>query len=76
MQPVIVRVMEEPVRSTTWADVFLGSFGIVAALILSALLFGILLGGALIGYKRLRAMYGVEPIPDSEALRITPTSTT
>jgi hypothetical protein len=76
VQPVIVRVMEEPVRTTTWADVFLGSFGLAAALILAALLLGLVLGGIFIGVHRLRARYGPDPIPDSEALRITPTSTT
>jgi hypothetical protein len=76
VQPVIVRVMEEPVRTTTWSDVFLGSFGLAAALILSALLLGLVLGGIFIGFQRLRARYGLDPIPDSQALRITPTSTT
>jgi hypothetical protein len=75
-QPIIVRVMEEPVRTTTWADVFLGSFGLAAALILSALLLGLALGGLFISIKRLRARYGREPLPDAQALRVTPTTTT
>ncbi len=75
-EPIIVRVLEEPVRSTGWADVFLGAFGLAAALALAALLLGVVLGGLLIGLKRLRAKYGLEPLPDSEALRITPTSST
>jgi hypothetical protein len=68
--------MEEPVRTTTWADVFLGSLGLVAALILSALLLGLVLGGLFIGVKRLRARYGHDPVPDSQALRVTPTART
>jgi hypothetical protein len=35
-----------------------------------------MLGGALIGIKRLRAKYNMEPVPDSEALRVTPSSST
>ena len=75
MQPtdaVIVRVIEEPVKSTTIVDVLLGSLGLVGALLLAALVLGAILGGALIGIKLVRARYNLEPVPDSEALRITP----
>ncbi len=75
MQPtdaVIVRVIEEPVKSTTIVDVLLGSMGLVGALLLAALVLGVILGGALIGIKLFRARYNLEPVPDSEALRITP----
>jgi hypothetical protein len=50
-QPIVVRVIEEPVKSTGVADI-------------------------LIGIKKLRARYGVEPVPDSESLRVTPSSST
>jgi hypothetical protein len=75
MQPpdsIIVRVVEEPVKSTTIVDVLLGSLGLAGALLLAALVLGILLGGTLIGIKLFRARYNLEPIPDSEALRVTP----
>jgi hypothetical protein len=70
-QPVMVRVVEQPVDSTTVADVLIGSIGLTGALILVALLLGALFGGILIGLKKLREKYNIEPVPDSEALKIT-----
>lgn len=69
--PVMVRVIERPVDSTTVADVLLGSIGLVGVLILVAVLLGAVLGGLLIGVRKLREKYNLEPIPDSEAFRIT-----
>ncbi len=43
-----------------------------AALLLAAVILGALLGGVLIGIKLFRARYNLEPVPDSESLRITP----
>jgi hypothetical protein len=73
-QPVMVRVVEQPVEATTVADVLIGAFGLTGALILSAIILGALFGALLIGIKKLREKYNLEPIPDSEALRITPSS--
>jgi hypothetical protein len=70
--PIIVRVVEEPVKSTTIVDVLLGSLGLVGVLLLAALVLGAILGGTLIGIKLFRARYNLEPVPDSESLRITP----
>jgi hypothetical protein len=75
-QPIIVRVLEEPVRTTSAADVLIGALGLAVVLALSALALGAVLGGLLIGYKRLRAKYDPDPLPDSEALRVTPSSST
>ena len=72
LQPVMVRVVEQPIESTTVGDVLIGAFGLTGALIVSALLLGAALGGILIGIKKLRERYNLEPVPDSEALRITP----
>ena len=75
MQPpdsIIVQVVEEPVKSTTIVDVLVGSLGLVGALLLAALVLGAILGATLIGIKLFRARYNLEPVPDSEALRITP----
>ena len=72
-QPVMVRVVEQPIESTTVADVLIGAFGLTGALILSALVLGALFGGMLIGIKKFREKYNLEPIADSEAFRITPT---
>jgi hypothetical protein len=71
-QPIIVRVVEEPTKSTTIVDVVVGALGLTGALLLAAILLGALLGGILIGVRVLRARYDLEPIPDSEALRVTP----
>jgi hypothetical protein len=72
LQPVMVRVVEPPIESTTVADVLIGALGLTGVLVLSALLLGAVFGGILIGIKKLREKYNLEPVPDSEALRITP----
>jgi hypothetical protein len=69
---IIVKVIEEPVKSTTIVDVLVGSLGLVGALLLAAVVMGAILGATLIGIKLFRARYNLEPVPDSEALRITP----
>jgi hypothetical protein len=74
--PIIVRVIEEPVEQTTIADVLIGSLGLTGAMLLAAAVLGAILGGILIGIKLLRARYNLEPVPDSEALRVTPGNTT
>ena len=72
-QPVMVRVLEQqPVESTTVADVLLGAIGLTGVLIVSAVLLGALFGAILIGIKRYREKHNLEAIPDSEALKITP----
>jgi hypothetical protein len=70
--PIIVRVVEEPVKSTTIVDVLVGSLGLVGALLLAAVVLGAILGCTLIGIKKFRARFNLEPVPDSESLRITP----
>ncbi len=76
VQPIIARVVEEPIKTTSIADVLIGSLGLAGVMTLSALLLGAVLGGLLIWFKQLRARYNLEPVPDSEALRVTPSSTT
>jgi membrane protein CcdC involved in cytochrome C biogenesis len=75
-QPIVVRVIEEPVESTGVADILVGALGLTGVMLLAALLLGAILGGILIAIKRFRAKYNLEPVPDSEALRVTPSSTT
>jgi hypothetical protein len=70
--PIIVRVIEEPTESTTIVDVLVGSLGLTTALLLAALVLGVALGGVLIGVKLFRARFNLEPVPDADALRITP----
>ena len=69
--PVMVRVVEEPIKTTTAADVLIGAIGLTGALIVAALLLGALCGAVLIGIRKLREKYNMEPVPDSEAFRIT-----
>ena len=75
-EPIMVRVIEQPVESTTIADVLIGALGLTGAMLLAAALLGAVLGGILIGIKLLRARYNLEPVPDSEALRVTPGNST
>ena len=67
----MVQVVEQPVQETTVADVLLGAIGLTGALVLGAVLLGALFGAILIGLKKTREKYNLEPIPDSEALKIT-----
>ncbi len=73
-QPIIVRVVEQPVHETTIADVIFGSIGLVGVMLLAALLLGAVLGGGLILMKRLTARDGLDARHDAENLRVTPTS--
>ncbi len=70
-QPVVVRVIETPVESTSVAEVLIGAIGLTGVLILLAVLLGGIFGALLIGLKKLRVRYNLEPVPDSEAFRIT-----
>ena len=75
-QPIIVKVIDEPVKSTGVGDIILGALGITGVLLLAALLLGALLGGLLIWIKKVRANYRVETVSDHDALRVTPSSST
>ena len=75
-QPIIVKVIDEPVKSTGVGDIILGALGITGVLLLAALLLGAVLGGLLIWTKKIRAKYRVETVSDHDALRVTPSSST
>jgi hypothetical protein len=72
---IIVQVIEQPLESTSIGDIIIGALGLTGALVLAAAVLGAVLGGILIAIKLLRARYNLEPIPDSEALRVTPGTT-
>jgi hypothetical protein len=72
--PIIVRVVEQPVQDTSIADVIVGAIGLTGFLLLSAALLGLVLGGLLIGVKTLRARYELEAGVDPNELRVTPHS--
>ena len=73
-EPIIVRVVEQPVHETTISDVIFGSLGLVGVLLVAAALLGLLLGGGLIVFKRLRRRDGLDPDNDGTSFRVTPTS--
>lgn len=72
--PVIVHVVEQPARQTSITDVVFGSIATVAVLLLIAAALGLVLGGGIILFKRLRHRDGIDPEDHAGSLRITPTS--
>jgi hypothetical protein len=74
--PIVVRVLEEPVETTGVADILIGAMGLTGVMVLAALLLGGVLGAILIGIKRLRAKYDLDRPTDSQAMRVTPSSST
>jgi uncharacterized protein YacL len=71
--PIIVRVVEEPVRETSISDVVFSAIGVVGIGLICAALLGAILGGILILIKRWRAQRGYAHDPVSEnPYRITP----
>jgi hypothetical protein len=57
---IVVRVVEEPVREMTVADVIVGALGLTGALLLAALAFGFLLGMLMVARRRLRERRDIE----------------
>ena len=70
--PIVVRVVEQPIEPTGISDVIIGALGLTGLLLLAALLLGAALGGILIGIKLLRARYNLAPPHDPDAMRVTP----
>jgi len=53
--PIIVRIVEEPVRETTVVDVLVGALGLTGVLLLVAAVLGGILGGLFILYRVIHA---------------------
>jgi hypothetical protein len=68
--PIIVQVVQQPVESTSLADVLVGAIGLTGGLILLAVLLGGAFGGLLIGVKLLRGRLNQEPASDSDIIHI------
>ena len=68
--PIIVQVVQQPVESTSLADVLVGAIGLTGALVLLAVLLGGAFGGLLIGVKLLRRRLNQEPASDSDIIHI------
>jgi hypothetical protein len=69
---IVVRVVEQPVHETTISDVIFGSLGLVGVMLLAAAVMGLLLGGGLILFKRLRRKDALDAEDDAGSLRVTP----
>jgi hypothetical protein len=72
-QPIIVRVIEQPVHQTSIGDVIFGALGTVVILLVFAAILGAMLGGILIGIKLLLLRFGRQPYSDHKDLHVTPT---
>ena len=68
--PIIVRVVQPPIESTTVADVLIGAMGLTGLLVLVAILLGGAFGGALIGFKILRRRLNTDAEEQSEIIHI------
>jgi hypothetical protein len=53
--PVVVRVVEEPTRETSVADILLGAVGFVGFVLIAAAVVGLVAGGLFILYRVWRA---------------------
>ena len=70
--PIVVRVVEEPVETTGISDILIGALGLTGVMLLAALVFGLRLGGILIAIKRIRARYDLDAPPETNPMRVTP----
>ena len=52
--PIIVQLSDAPTRETTVADVLLQAVGLTGAFIITAAVAGLIIGGILIWFKKLR----------------------
>jgi hypothetical protein len=68
--PIIVQVVQQPVQSTSLADVLIGAIGLTGALVLVAVLLGGAFGGLLIGVKLLRRRMNLDAASDSDIIHI------
>jgi hypothetical protein len=70
--PIVVHVVQQPVESTSLADVLIGAIGLTGALVLLAVVLGGAFGGLLIGLKllRRRRMEDIDSASDSDIIHI------
>jgi hypothetical protein len=74
VNPIMVRVVEQPVHETTISDVIFGSLGLVGVMLVGAALLGLVLGGGLILFKRVRRRDALDASENAARIRVTPTS--
>jgi hypothetical protein len=69
--PIVVHVVQQPVESTSLADVLIGAIGLTGALVLLAVVLGGAFGGLLIGLKLLRRRrLDIDSTSDSDIIHI------
>ena len=69
--PIVVHVVQQPVESTSLADVLIGAIGLTGALVLLAVVLGGAFGGILIGLKLLRRRrMDIDSTSDSDIIHI------
>jgi len=56
-EPIIVRIVEQPVRETTVVDVLIGAIGLTGVLLVVALLLGAIFGGLFVLYRKYSARH-------------------
>ena len=59
--PIIVRVVEEPVRGFGLGDVLIRAIGLTGVLALGGLVFGLALAALFIAYQKLKARWSPPP---------------
>jgi hypothetical protein len=67
---MIVKVMDAPTKEISVADILMGSVGITGLFLLGAAVFGFLLGGAFIAFRRWQDRHD-EREPGQEAFQLT-----
>jgi ABC-type Fe3+ transport system permease subunit len=71
--PIIVRVLDPPVRGLGLGDVILNAVGLTGALTVAALLLGLVLAGVVITYRRVRSRrITEEEASQTQSLGLTP----
>jgi hypothetical protein len=67
--PVVVKIVEETTQEVSVADILVGAFGFVGAVLVAAAVVGLLAGGVFILFRRWRDAR-VPAAPDATALRL------
>ncbi len=68
--PVIVKMIDQPAKEISVADILMGSVGITGIFLIGAALLGFVLGGMFILYRRWQASRDVDN-PADNAFRLT-----
>lgn len=68
--PIIVKVVDQPAKEISVADILMGSVGLTGLFLIGAAALGLVLGGIFIAFRRWQASRDVEDAP-SDAFRLT-----